>query len=192
MTERMVLGVIYENCTGCRLCELACSLKHEGKVSPALSRIKVITTPELGVAAPVYCVQCKDAACYRECPVKAIEYNEGLGVYKINYDKCVGCRKCMYVCPIGAVSLGSDGKPIKCDLCNGDPACVKVCPHDALVYGRESEVMEKIRESRVTSVLYKNLMKKIEQPGGEELEKVNEALQTLYKLWEKKKEILKL
>jgi len=37
-----VLMIDYEKCTGCRLCELVCSVMHDGVSNPARSRIKVM------------------------------------------------------------------------------------------------------------------------------------------------------
>jgi len=37
-----VLMIDYEKCTGCRICEMACSAKHEGAINPFQSRIKIV------------------------------------------------------------------------------------------------------------------------------------------------------
>jgi len=58
----------------------------------------------------------------------------------IDYDRCIGCRMCMAVCPFGAISLDSArGRPIKCDLCDGDPLCVTFCAYGALLYVDETD-----------------------------------------------------
>ena len=38
----------YENCTGCRACELACSFYKEGVFAPSKSRIKIVRIDEEG------------------------------------------------------------------------------------------------------------------------------------------------
>ena len=58
----------------------------------------------------------------------------------IDYDRCIGCRMCVAVCPFGAVSFDSIQKRVvKCDLCDGDPLCVKFCMYGALQYVEASE-----------------------------------------------------
>jgi len=52
----------YESCTGCRRCELACSLHHEGWFWPEASRVRVFM-PFPGVEVPHLCAQCDDYLC---------------------------------------------------------------------------------------------------------------------------------
>ena len=35
-----ILKVEYQKCTGCRLCELVCSVTHDGISNPSRSRVK--------------------------------------------------------------------------------------------------------------------------------------------------------
>ncbi len=148
-----VLGVIYENCTGCHLCELACSYKHGGTFNPLLSRITILTKPEVQTSVQVYCLQCNDAACERVCPVDAIKRDKS-GAYVINYSRCIGCRECAYACPFGAISFDFEARPIKCDLCGGKPECVEVCPHDAIIFGPEERVSRELKRAKATGVAY--------------------------------------
>ena len=118
-------------CTGCVECEMICSLVHSGKVKPQESRIKVMKIDEEGINVPVLCQQCEDAPCAKACPVQAVSRTEENGAMAINYDKCIGCRACMLVCPFGALSFSeTERKVVKCDLCTSigrDPQCVKYC-----------------------------------------------------------------
>jgi len=57
----------------------------------------------------------------------------------VDHDVCIGCKLCMYVCPLGAISIYG-GEIRKCDLCDGDPICVKVCPKRVLGYVDEDKV----------------------------------------------------
>ncbi len=47
-----VLVVNHEKCTGCRLCELVCAVKHDGISNPARSRIKVMKWEPEGLIHP--------------------------------------------------------------------------------------------------------------------------------------------
>ena len=53
--------------------------------------------------------------------------------HKINPAKCIGCHTCMGACPVGAISVGADGKciidPSKCISCG---TCAAVCPVSAI------------------------------------------------------------
>ncbi len=135
-----VLVVNYEKCTGCRLCELVCAVKHDGVSNPTRSRIKVIKWEGEGLYIPMSCQQCQDAPCMNVCPVKAISRDESLARVMVDYDKCIGCRSCVAVCPFGAMSFNAiDRKVFKCDLCDGDPQCVRFCEIKAVDYSDASE-----------------------------------------------------
>jgi len=130
-----VLKINYEKCTGCRLCELVCSVKHDGISNPIRSRIKVVKWEAEGLYIPMSCQQCQDAPCMNACPAKAISMNAALGRIEIDYEICIGCRTCVSVCPFGAMSFNSiDRKVIKCDICDGDPQCVRFCEVKALEF----------------------------------------------------------
>lgn len=135
-----VLLLDYEKCTGCRECELACSIMHEGVSNPARSRIKVIKWEEEGRYVPMSCQQCESAPCQAICPVNAISRDETLNRVMVNYDTCIGCRMCITVCPFGAMGFDALAKKvIKCDLCDGDPQCVRFCETKAVQYVDASE-----------------------------------------------------
>ena len=51
------LYIDYEKCTGCRLCELVCAVKHYGISNPARARIKVMKWEQEGVYVPMSCQQ---------------------------------------------------------------------------------------------------------------------------------------
>ena len=123
-----VLMIDYEKCTGCRLCELVCSVKHDGISNPLRSRIRVIKWEAEGVYVPMSCQQCQDAPCMMGCPAGAISRCESTNRVEVDYDLCIGCRTCVSVCPFGAMNFNPiDRKVIKCDLCDGDPQCVRFC-----------------------------------------------------------------
>ncbi|MFC2070561.1 4Fe-4S dicluster domain-containing protein [Chloroflexota bacterium] len=135
-----VLLLDYEKCTGCRACELACSILHEGVSNPSRSRIKVIKWEWEGRYVPMSCQQCESAPCKAICPVKAISRDESLNRVMVDYDTCIGCRMCVAVCPFGAMGFDTLGKKvIKCDLCDGDPQCVRFCETKAVQYVEAGE-----------------------------------------------------
>lgn len=123
-----VLRIDHEKCTGCRLCELVCSVKHSQVSNPMRSRVRVMKFEQEGIYVPVTCQQCEDAPCAASCPRKALSRNQETGEVELDYDLCIGCRTCVNVCPFGAMHHDTIGRRvIKCDLCGGDPQCVRFC-----------------------------------------------------------------
>lgn len=135
-----------DRCVGCRLCEIVCSVRFEGTVNPASSRIKVTRVEERAIDLPVVCLQCSDAPCSKACPVGAIDKSEA-SVLHISREECTGCGLCIDACPIGVMSLHyRTGVAIACDLCSMDPTCVKYCPTKAIEFTEVNvEEYEKIR-----------------------------------------------
>jgi Fe-S-cluster-containing hydrogenase component 2 len=135
------LYIDHEKCTGCRLCELVCAVKHDGMSNPARARIKVMKWEQEGIYVPISCQQCQDAPCMNICPAKAISRDLELSRVTVDYDKCIGCRFCVAVCPFGAMSFNViDRKVFKCDLCDGDPQCVRFCDRKAVDFVSPDEV----------------------------------------------------
>lgn len=118
-------------CTGCRMCEVACSFYHEKECNPSLSRINVLRLED-SLFYPAMCQHCEKPLCANLCPGRAIYKNED-GRVLINYDRCIGCRLCL-LCPFGGISVDVKKKIVKCDLCDDEPKCVKICPTKAIDY----------------------------------------------------------
>jgi anaerobic carbon-monoxide dehydrogenase iron sulfur subunit len=136
-----VLVIDYHKCTGCRLCELVCSVVNEGVSNPARSRIRVMKWEAEGLYVPMSCQQCMDAPCVNACPVKALKRDDTLNRIVVDYDLCIGCRMCVSVCPFGAMNFDViDRKVFKCELCGGDPQCARFCEVKAIEY-REPDDM---------------------------------------------------
>ena len=126
-----------ERCNGCRICEIACSLKHEGVIDPTMSRIQVISDIARGVHIPLMCQHCEKPVCKDVCPVGAISRNPETGAIQFDPEICIGCRICIVACPFGGPVLDREkGIVVTCDLCDGDPYCVKFCGREAIRYVR--------------------------------------------------------
>ena len=136
-----VLMLDYEKCTGCRTCELVCSVKHEGAANPSKSRIKIVKWEWEGRYVPMSCQQCIEAPCMQVCPVRAITRDESFNRVQVDQDICIGCRMCVATCPFGAMGFNVDNKKVfKCDFCDGDPQCARFCETKAAQYVEASAV----------------------------------------------------
>ncbi len=114
-------------CSGCRKCEIACSLHHEERIWPEASRVRIFMLVP-GADFPHLCVQCEDYPCVEACPFKALSKSRKTGAVLVNNSKCTGCGTCIDACPGRIPHMHPTSKKIViCDLCNGNPQCVKVC-----------------------------------------------------------------
>jgi len=139
--QRKILLIDVDKCTGCRICELACSWVHEGVFNPLKSRISVISSRRDGIDIPMVCQQCDTPLCQDVCPTAAISRDEETGAMIVDENRCIGCRMCLVACPFGGLSFDTEKHVvIKCDLCGGDPACVKYCPVKAIEYIKADKV----------------------------------------------------
>ena len=148
-----------EKCTGCRLCEMVCSVNKHGASDPCNSRIHIIKWENEGFYLPMFCQHCDEPLCEAVCPVNAVERNEELGSLSVNHEACIGCKACISTCPLGGVAFhDKEGKVLRCDLCDGDPTCIKYCDTKAIKYIDNSLVH--IRKKRsAAEKLYKTLKK---------------------------------
>ena len=75
-----ILIVDGEKCTGCKVCELICSMVRSGEYNPQKSCIKVLRNMELDVNIPVievgcdFCGKCTDW-CFQEA-IKFVDLEE--------------------------------------------------------------------------------------------------------------------
>lgn len=136
ITLEKQLSVDYTKCTGCRICELACSAKHEGVFQPSLARFRIVKYDDLGLDVPNVCGPCKEAPCVDICPVYAMRRDPVSKMVYVDHDKCILCKSCIGVCVNGVIRLDTVAmRIIKCDHCGGDPECAKICPTGAITYG---------------------------------------------------------
>lgn len=117
----------YEKCSGCRRCEISCSLYHEGRIWPEASRVRIFMLVP-GIEIPHLCFQCEDYPCVEACPEGALSVIVETGAVKVDVETCTACGLCIPACPGNVPHLHPEGTSIViCDLCDGEPQCVKAC-----------------------------------------------------------------
>ena len=122
-------------CTGCHLCEMACSASHFDEFAPTRARIRATVTPQTGDAKVMACFSCPDSPCIPACPEGAISRPGRGQPLVIDSGKCDGCQVCVPACPYGAMYFDAvTQRALACDLCGGDPQCVKHCYPQAVTY----------------------------------------------------------
>lgn len=84
--------------------------------------------------------------------------------------KCIGCGKCVEICPKGAITLDESGRSIereKCDLCM---ECAAACPSGAIeAAGRHVTVGNVVEEVERDRPFYRNSGGGVTISGGEPL-----------------------
>jgi len=139
-----MLKVDFEKCTGCRACEMVCSLVHTGECNPLKSNIRNININNEYFLS-IMCFQCDDPPCAKTCPVNAIQKNFETGLVTVDEEKCVGCKLCVLACPFGNMGFSREmHHPFKCDLCGGDPQCIAYCSTKAITFVNiDDEILKK-------------------------------------------------
>ncbi|MDR2204026.1 MAG: 4Fe-4S dicluster domain-containing protein [Nitrososphaerota archaeon] len=152
-----------EKCSGCRLCEYACSMANEKTFNPDKSRIRVITTGPLTNMA-VSCRKCEDPVCVASCPKNALSQEENTGIIRVNEHSCTGCGWCIGACPFGAINLHHIKKiAYTCNNCTdidihadskqkNEPQCIQWCPKNALQFITSETLAQKTRQKIVTQL----------------------------------------
>jgi carbon-monoxide dehydrogenase iron sulfur subunit len=161
------LNFYLERCTGCRICELACSIEKQKKFVPRKARLKHNYHYPLKDVVSV-CRQCAFAPCAKTCPVEAISRDSHTGAWTVDSYKCSGCGICVEACPFEMIKISEDNIALKCDLCGGNPQCAQWCPTGALIFESEEKLGQKHREDfaeRYVSIL-KNQKYPSHQPLG--------------------------
>ncbi len=123
-----------EACTGCRICEIVCSLGHERVINPEKSRIYVRRRYEESLYIPYVCQNCINPDCVAVCPTSALSQDEG-GVILADQDLCTGCELCVQACPYEVIRYNEDtSRILVCDHCGGKPLCVEFCATQAIQF----------------------------------------------------------
>ena len=197
--QRKFVSVDPSKCTGCGICEYACS-QEKGEIAsnPLLSRIRVVRMKPLFNVA-LACRACEDAKCVTACPEKALSQCENTGVLMVSDKKCKGCDWCVQACPHGGIMIHSDtGLAVACDMCDGEPQCVEFCPEEALelvatdeeAEKRMTDTIAKLPEEteRITNIVKNKDWKPILADAEKRSEKVSEKLEALSKKGQSKKQ----
>jgi len=148
-----------EKCTGCHLCELACSFNKHKVFNRELSNIRIETKEDIALHVPVKCMQCEDSPCINACVTGALYKDEETGAVLLDKNKCIGCKAGVIACPFGAISLITKDRNSQisiCDLCDGDPECVKVCREKAITYVDEKKINRRKRENTFDKIIVQN------------------------------------
>ena len=139
------LVAIPDRCTGCRRCEMWCSLKRKGVINIDRAVIHVLRR-EPSIDTPLVCLQC--GICLDACPHGLIKRNKKTGAVEIDLEHCKLCGHCMMSCPYGMITLDRTSKHAsKCDLCGGDPECVKHCREKAILYEPADKAASRRRDA---------------------------------------------
>jgi carbon-monoxide dehydrogenase iron sulfur subunit len=112
-------------CTGCHLCEVVCSLFHEGKINTEKSAVRVQKDDlDTSMNEPVLCRQCREMKCLSGEKTEEDRERKRFIWQRDRADRC----------PFHALPVFND-EAYHCDLCGGKPQCVKVCTTQAVRIG---------------------------------------------------------
>ena len=123
-----------DKCTGCLVCQFACSAAKEGCFDLQRSRVRVLRWSASDVVVTA-CQFCRNTPCVKACPRDALSLDEATHTITLDKIRCAGCGWCIEACPFGVIVLdGSTKTPLICDLCSDRdrPACIESCPQQAL------------------------------------------------------------
>ena len=150
------IAVDHVLCTGCRECEVVCSLYRFGECNPERAAIRVIRKEEGGlvVSLPLVCQQCEEAPCIEACPTEALSREGERGTITIDEERCTGCGDCVDACPAACIFMDNETNVvICCDLCGGQPQCVILCHSHCLTQASGNDAGGKGRVESLTRVL---------------------------------------
>jgi len=142
------IGTNHTVCTGCRECEVVCSLFHFGESHPERSAIRIdrLEIDGLAESIPAVCQQCDDAPCVEACPMEALHKDGVTGTVELIREDCDGCEECIEACPIRCLYMDrTTDIVIHCDLCGGQPHCVDLCHSGCLTLEDSATTEQKNR-----------------------------------------------
>lgn len=151
-------------CSGCQRCEMACTLKNDGRVNQHIARVRVWDNYYYGVSPDTgegafglgegaceftveHCKQCADPACANYCPVHAISSDPKTGARVVDAKTCIGCGMCAQACPWNMPRIDSEtGTSTKCISCG---RCAEQCPNGAIKFIDWQDIAQKIIDQGV-------------------------------------------
>ena len=137
-TEQRTFFLRAEACTGCGLCQLACSLVKEKEANPARARVSIERLVMDGLMLPHICLNCKNPPCIPACRRHAINKDPLTGWVTIDRERCNNCTLCIAACPYQAIVLTPERDVLLCDVCEGNPRCAEMCPTGAIRFADRS------------------------------------------------------
>ena len=118
----MKITVDPEKCSGCHLCEMACSIHHLGVVNTGRSAIRIFKDDlKTGECKPLVCRQCKKMLCMDGDLPGHEEYRS-----RFIWEEALSES-----CPFNGLFQWND-EVYHCDLCGGEVRCVQVCSTGAI------------------------------------------------------------
>jgi len=164
-------------CIGCLRCVSSCNRWNElpaentfeltGRTFMVVNKKAPLRNRNMGRFVKWQCQHCREPACVRVCPTKAIrKFPEGAVVIMEN--ECIACQSCHLACPFDVPRLDFQmGVTRKCHLCYNrytgtayhgkvartwsKPSCVGNCPVSALDFGPRDRMIRKA-EARIREV----------------------------------------
>jgi pyruvate formate lyase activating enzyme len=119
-----------------------------------------------GIRTTVFMKGCSLACRWCSNPESMNRYRE-IMIYDV---RCIGCKKCVEACPIGAIVFTERGREIDWDRCDNCLECARVCPSKAIEctgdYMTIDEVVKKVEDDRI---FYENSNGGMTVSGGEAL-----------------------
>lgn len=147
-----------DTCVGCGACQMACKDHNDLKPGVFFRRVGETTLPD--GTRKYYsgaCNHCENPACVAACPNGAF-YQTKDGFVLHDDGKCVGCGRCVWACPYGAVHLSpTEGVAQKCSGCGQylrrgeEPPCVAACINRSLRLRPEGEDWKRTLEGVLPS-----------------------------------------
>jgi len=159
---RNSLLIDFDLCIGCKACEVACKQENNIPVGPKWMSVIQVGPKEVGGKLimsfiPMRCMHCEKPPCLDACPTGAIMKRND-GIVLINPALCIGCKRCIEVCPFGIPQINPEtGIAEMCKLCMDrleeglDPACVLACPTKAITFGNINSLTELKQEKSAQS-----------------------------------------